>query len=444
MRQILLAALLVGSSAHGQTSEDLKSEVAQLRALVQALQARVDRLEGHAAPSTPSASAAALPQKAADAAGTPAIPPGMTVNFLVDGYYAYNFNSPIGRVNLLRAYDVSSNAFSLNQAAVVFESAPDPAHGKRFGARLDLQFGQATATLQGNPVNEPRAAIYRNVFQAYGTYVAPVGSGLTVDFGKFASSLGYENNYTKDQINYSRSYWFNFLPFYHMGVRTTYKPKEWLSASYWIVNGTQQVEPFNGYKDQYVGFTAAHGPVSWTAAYYRGQEHPDFEYVNNPGPGDAGLPAQQGTPFRPIRPAPDGRLHIVDSYLSWQATPKLLFALEGDYVVQRLFKNSAPAYTTGGAVYGRYELRPRFAIGARSEYLGDRGGLFSGTTQALKEVTLTFEHKLAEGFVVKEEWRRDFSNQPYFLSDRLGVLRRQQTTATIGVVWWYGAKKGAW
>jgi hypothetical protein len=61
--------------------------------------------------------------------------------------------------------------------------------------------------------------VYRNIFQAYATYVLPIGNGLTVEFGKWASSLGAEGNYTKDQMNYSRSYWFNFLPFYHTGAR---------------------------------------------------------------------------------------------------------------------------------------------------------------------------------------------------------------------------------
>ncbi|HLK31802.1 MAG TPA: outer membrane beta-barrel protein, partial [Terriglobales bacterium] len=79
-----------------------------------------------------------------------------TINFGIDTYYAYNFNNPVGRVNLLRAYDVLSNEFSLNQASVVAEHAPDVASGRRWGGRLDLQFGQATDTLQGNPANEPR------------------------------------------------------------------------------------------------------------------------------------------------------------------------------------------------------------------------------------------------------------------------------------------------
>src|SRR5215472_14202158 len=108
-----------------------------------------------------------------------------TLSVGVDTYYSYNFNHPVGRVNLLRAYDVLSNEFSLNQASVIFEHAPDVAAGRRWGGRLDLQYGQATDTLQGNPSNEPRPDIYRNIFQAYGTYVAPVGKGLNIDFGKW-------------------------------------------------------------------------------------------------------------------------------------------------------------------------------------------------------------------------------------------------------------------
>jgi hypothetical protein len=50
-----------------------------------------------------------------------------TINVALDGYYGYNVNHPIGRVNLLRAYDVLSNEFSLNQADVIFDHPPDVA-----------------------------------------------------------------------------------------------------------------------------------------------------------------------------------------------------------------------------------------------------------------------------------------------------------------------------
>ena len=227
-------------------------------------------------------------------------------------------------------------------------------------------------------------------------------------------------------------------------MRALYKPTDWLGLGYWITNGTQQVEPFNGYKDQFASVSLQSKTVNWTGNYYNGQEHPDFEYVTNPGPGDSSLPSLQGMPFRPIRPAPDGRLHILDTYASWQATPTLLLAAEADYAVERLFRYSPPQHVTGGAAYARYQFTPVLAAGARSEYFSDRGGLFSGTSQALKEVTVTLEQKIAQGFLMREEWRRDFSNQPYFLTDTLGVLSRSQTTATLGITWWFGPKQGAW
>ena len=372
---------------------------------------------------------------------------GTTINVSVDGYYAWNFNRPVGRVNLLRPYDVSSNAFSLNQAAVVLERAPDVAAGRRYGARLDLQFGQATATLQGNPSNEHRPDIYRNIFQAYGTYIVPVGSGLTVDFGKWASSLGAESNYSQFQMNYSRAYWFDFLPFYHMGVRAQYAVNKKLTLNYWIVNGTNQVEPTNGFKDELFGFVLAPTKnVSWTVNYYLGQENPDATPVSTCGP----VPVQPGLCFQKISPAPDGKLHIFDSYVTWQTTPKLTLQLEGDYVIQRVWANagpgqsSAPAHTTGGAGWTKYQLTPRTYIAARGEYLSDRGGLFSGLTEALKEVTATYDFTLANGFDMKYEYRRDWSNVPIFLTRQQGVFSNNQDTATLGVIWWFGRKQGPW
>jgi len=182
-----------------------------------------------------------------------------TVNVTLDGYYGYNFNRPVGGINLLRSYDVSSNSFSLNQAAIVIENATNLAKGKRYGLRLDLQYGQATETVQGNAANEPRPQVYRPVWQAYGTYVFDIAKGLTVDFGKFASALGYETNYTKDNYNYSRSYFFNFLPFYHMGVRANYQVSDRFGINYWVVNGTQQSEAF---KSAYASRAGIEGTIS--------------------------------------------------------------------------------------------------------------------------------------------------------------------------------------
>lgn len=457
--------------------QQLETEVAELKQIVNELRERADKVS---APTPPGAGSPASADAArvtlasvgvgeplgASAVGAPVSSSvvsapvltvedrktldyfrGTTLNLSLDTYYEYNFNNPVGRVNLLRAYDVLSNEFSLNQASVVIEHAPDVAEGRRWGGRLDLQFGQATDTLQGNPSNEPRPDIYRNIFQAYGSYVAPLGKGLNVNFGKFASSIGLEGNYTKDQFNYSRAFWFNFLPFYHMGVEASYPVNDRFTLNYWLVNGTNQVEATNGFKDELFGFVVApRKNVSWTFNYYLGQEHPDRTPATNCGP----IPVQPGLCFTAINPAPNGLTHIFDSYVSWKATPKLTFALEGDYFIQRLWRNaapnesSAPAHVDGGAGYMQYQFTSKMAMAARGEYMSDREGLFSGIPQALKEGTATFDYRLAEGFLMRYEYRRDFSNQPSFLTDVQGVLRKDQNTATLGIVWWWGRKEGAW
>jgi hypothetical protein len=440
----------------------LSHEVEELKSLVHQLQAQLTA-QSPTAPATPAAPSPAQPAAAAlvppavsgaaPAGAAPAASPGVvaellhgfTVNALLDGYYEYNTNDPIGRVNYLRAYDVSSNSFSLSQAALILESAPDPANGKREGVRIDLQYGQATSTLQGNPANELRPEVYRNIFQAYGTYVFPLGSGLTVDFGKWASSLGIEGNYDKDQLNYSRSFWFDYLPFYHMGVRAKYAVNDAVAVNLWITNGTDQTEAFNNYKDQLVGLVVTPTPqLSWTVNFYNGQEHPDVIYLQSPGPGQTGLPNEQGTYILPIANPPTGKLDILDSYVSWQPTSAITFAAEGDYVRERLYTYSPLQHVTGGALYGGYQLTPKIAVAARVEYLADVGGLYTGTTQYLKEGTFTLDYRLAGDFLMRSEFRRDQSNRHYFLSDTLGVLESSQQTIGLGLVWWFGQKQGVW
>jgi hypothetical protein len=463
----MVAALVCAASLHAQSGgsgqggstvagpqsvqgriERLEAEVAELKTMIKQLQST---RPASATPAEVEAEARPAPQQGyvvqeEDRENLDFLR-GTTVNLGLDTYYAYNFNHPVGRVNLLRAYDVLSNEFSLNQASVIFDHPPDVTSGRRWGGRLDLQFGQATDTLQGNPSNEPRPEIYRNIFQAYGSYMIPLGKGLSVDFGKWGSSLGIEGNYTKDQMNYSRSYWFDFLPFYHMGLRASFPVNDRLALNYWVVNGTNQVEATNGFKDQLFGFVAKPAnTVIWTVNYYFGQEHPDRTPSTNCGV----IPVQPGLCFTAIRPAPDGRTHIFDSYATWNATPKLTLEIEGDYFIQRLWRkaapgrSSAPSHVDGGAAYIRYQLTPRMALASRAEYLSDIGGLFSGITQALKENTVTFDYKLADGFLMRYEWRRDFSNQPSFLSDVQGVLSKDQNTATVGLIWWWGRKQGAW
>ena len=57
------------------------------------------------------------------------------------------------------------------------------------------------------------------------------------------------------------------------------------------MNGTNQSEPTNGYKDEMFGFVLTPTKsITWTSNYYLGQEHPDSAPANN-----CTVPVQPGT-----------------------------------------------------------------------------------------------------------------------------------------------------
>lgn len=379
--------------------------------------------QGTAGASTPSSSLAD-PQTAAVA--QPDLNPWRSVKFgaTFEGFYEYNWNRPPDRTLVLRAYDTRSNTFSIQQAVLVVDAAPDVDAKRRYGLRLDLQFGQATETVQGNPANEPRPDAYRNVWQAYGTYLFPVGShGLQADFGKFASMLRYETNYAKDNQAFSRAYLFNFLPFYHSGLRLTLPVNDKVSVLYMLTNGVQQTEDFNDFKSNHVAaIVKPASTVTWTINYYFGQE-----------PSDGGEPG-----------GPDGVFRVFDTYITVTPTSALALGVDANYVTNELNREDPSLSLQGLGTYARYQLTSAGAVGLRYERLDDQG-LFGGLDQVLQETTVTGEYKLADGFLIRAEYRRDWSNKAFFPGPLGGSdLRAHQNTLLIGGIWWIGNKTGAW
>ncbi len=414
MRTFLMLCLSVAAGAQTVTPRE-QALLARIEALEKRLEALEARVGSPPAPRAVQVSAPRIETPKQD-------PPEFTASVSLDVYYARNFNRPWTLTNQLRAFDVTSSGFSLNQAGLVFERAVDPANGRRFGGRLDLMFGQATELLQGSPLSEPRPSAFRNIWQAYGTYAAPLGKGLTVDAGKWASTLGAEGNYTKDQINYSRSYWFIFLPFYHEGVRAAYPLGKGWSAQYWLVNGANQTENFNSESSQAAVLSyAPSSKVSWNFNYYAGRE---------------------GTPVNGVTPG--GRTHIIDVNATLQPDDRWTFMFEADSVIARVAGDSPAQRAAGGAAWARYRFNPRFSLGARFAVLNDRAGLFSGQRQTLKDATVTAAFDLAPGFRMKWEYRRDFSNSAYFETASPGALKKEQNTALVGLMWWFGGKQGVW
>ena len=129
--------------------------------------------------------------------------------------------------------------------------------------------------------------------------------------------------------------------------------------------------------------------------------------------------------------------------ISRTPTAKLGLGVDVNFVTNEVNQADAEASLQGIGAYARYQVSAPAALALRYERLDDEG-LFGGIEQMLQEVTATLEYRFADGFLIRGELRRDWSNKRFFTTVRPGELRDHQTTALVGLVWWFGNKPGTW
>ena len=69
------------------------------------------------------------------------------------------------------------------------------------------------------------------------SYLAPIGTGLTVQAGIFGSLIGYDSLYAKDNFNYTRPWGADFTPYLMTGVNASYGVTERATVTAFVVNG---------------------------------------------------------------------------------------------------------------------------------------------------------------------------------------------------------------
>ncbi len=334
------------------------------------------------------------------------------VSGFIDGYYGYNFNKPAGRVNVLRNFDTRSNQFALNLAEVVIEKKPD-ALNSRVGFRLDLDYGPATDLVHAS---EPGGSqVYKVIQQAYGSYLAPVGSGLQIDVGKFVTWNGAEVIETKDNWNYSRGLLFAWaIPYYHAGVRAKYAFNSKVSLMGAVVNGWNNVEENNSGKTFGLSLTVTPNPkLSIIQNYTTGPEQTNDRHH-----------------FR----------HLLDTIVTYNFNKQ--WAVMGNYdYAQDTLTAGGKVHWQGVAGYLRYTPTNKLAFTPRYEWFGDYNGFATGTAQRVKEFTLTGEYKVKPSLIARLEYRRDWSDRPFFPKSDPSILAKNQSTALAGLIWTFGTRE---
>lgn len=343
----------------------------------------------------------------------PPAPPAWSVGPIdfsgtLDGYYSLNFNHPDSGANNLRNFDVRANSFSLNMAELTLKHDPDPV-----GFRIDIGFGRAFDIMHAaEPLTRGRD-IFDHLAQAYVSVKPKDWGGFQFDFGKFYTSAGAELTETYLNWNYSRSYLYANGPYYHFGARVSRPLTGWFTAGLQVVNGWNNVEDNNSGKT--LGFTTAMAgkKISWTNAYYVG---PEKTHAN------------------------EGYRHFWDTVVTLTPNAKASFYINFDYGVDKV-RNGQDCDFYGIAFAHHYAFNNWFSLSPRFEVYKDAKGFITGTAQTLKEFTMTAECKLAEGFLARMEYRRDWSDKPFFDRGNELAAARSQSTLLIGFVAYFGPKR---
>jgi hypothetical protein len=331
---------------------------------------------------------------------------GWSFSGLLDGYYSYGANHPGSGINQLRNFDVRANQFGFNMGKVTAEYAKGP-----FGLRFDVGGGR-TFDLVNGADEAPR--FMQNVLQAYGTFKPASAKGLQLDFGKFVTSAGAEVIESNLNWNYSRSLLFAWtIPFYHFGLRASMPVNKHFTAGLQVVNGWNNVIDNNSGKT--IGLTGAinAGPVTWTHNYYFGPEKTDTNR---------------------------GYRHVYDTTAVVAANRFTSFYINFDYGLDKRIEGGSDKWTgIGGAA--RFLISPKIALTPRLEWFNDIDGFSTGTVQQVKEVTLTGEYLFIPGVTGRLEFRRDWSNQPFFDRGDIPGVYKSQTTVLAGLMLSFAPKR---
>lgn len=326
---------------------------------------------------------------------------------LIDGYYSVNLNHPASRVNQLRNFDVKANQFSLNMAKLVLEHEADP-----LGFRVDLGFGRAFDIVHGA---EAGPDVFRHIEQAFVSYKPAKARGLELDFGKYVTAAGAEVIETHSNWNYSRSLLFAYaIPYYHFGVRATMPLGNHFSAGVHLANGWNNVEDNNSGKTVGLMGIVTTSKFTWTQTYHVGPEKPETN---------------------------QGYRHLYDTTLLVTPVERLNFYINFDYGVDKGPPGLANSRWVGVAGAARLALNRWFAIAPRLEWFNDADGFATGTAQKLKEFTLTGEFKMAQGVLTRLEYRRDWSDRPFFDRGMTPGSFHHQDTLLAGFVAYFGPER---
>ena len=336
----------------------------------------------------------------------------LAVNAFVSTAYEYNGNRPTTGASSYRVFDFNDNSFNLDVAELVVQIAASKPNDAGF--RVDFDAGNSIPQITKT---QDQTAAQFDLKQAFASYIAPLGSGLRFDVGKFVTHMGYEviEGYDGYNDNYSRSILFGYaIPFTHTGVKASYAFSSKVAGMVEVVNGCDLLRDNNRSKSVGAQLTLTPvAPLQVLLNWIGGPELANDNHTNR---------------------------NVFDLVAILKPTNTLTLGVNGDYGKENgtsLVNPGSDATWKGIAGYATLALTNKFSVALRGETFHDEDGvrLGTGTRATLSEGTFTPTYKFTDHVLLRGEARYDKANQP--ILTKRGTLADTQTTVAANVIFVY-------
>ena len=407
----LAAAIVLLGAGPVMANSDVESDLAEMRQMVNQLQQQVqaqdEQLQAQGQQLDEAQQVVLRAQEDMSAvSGLSAFLSSVEVDGWVAGSYAWNTNNPShglgdasdgpngnngGNNEVFLPFHRNNNSFEVDQ--VWFGMGKKATAQSRAGFRFDMVYGQTATGLNqtdwepcfdhpsDNCASTDQLQDYR-IYQAYVEYLAPVGNGVNIKAGKFATLVGAEVAQTTQNFNITRGNLYTFFqPITHTGVLATTDVGP-VSISFGLANSAwnnvQQID--NNKEKTYIvnaGWSQDNLGLSATVIY--GAEEDD----NN-----------------------SNKSGLFDLVATFDPSDELSLWANFDYVWDDGSGDEDSSW--GVAAAGRLALNDSTGISARAEYVNmndDELWLFAETWS----LTGTIDHMLVDNLMVRAEVRFDQS-----------------------------------
>lgn len=358
---------------------------------------------------------------------------------LVAASYTYNFknfNSSAVAANgssttngengslsgLVAPHHSNSNNFQIDQLAFRMKKTPTPESRAGWGA--SLVWGASADHMAGRSDDDATGDL-PHLHEAYASYMADIGSGVTLTGGRFSTTVGAESYFVNENFNITRGLLWSLQPVNFTGANVG---GDCECGIYWQIGASNSygntmadtdTEPtfigMVGYKADTVGFklNGVYGGsiddlVGGLSTFGLVGVGASTGQLNTPPYTSPAFGYQSGVGRN------SDKIGLLDAVLTWDPSDSLSTWVNFDYYWTGFTQNSGQTGLSnlniwGIAGAGRYALTEATGFSLRYEYLSfDEFGRGTSSTDAdLMSLTATLDHHLTDNLVLTAEGRWD-------------------------------------